>query len=122
MTMRFLFYSILIIPGLACAYFFFLRPILAAMPAFQKFYAEADGFWMKVWALCGKSATLAWSYVLAGIGMMVQFIDPLAAAVGDPNLHDQVTQALASDPKILGYFAMFVAVVTVASRLRTIGK
>jgi hypothetical protein len=92
------------------------------MPAFKKFYTEADGFWNKVWAICGKSATMAWGYVLAGVGALVQFIDPLASAVGDPNLHDQVTQALASDPKILGYFAMFVAAVTVASRLRTIGK
>jgi hypothetical protein len=120
--MRFILFTILIVPGLACAYAFFLRPVLEAMPQFKKFYTEADGFWNKVWAICGKSATMAWSYVLAGIGLVVQFIDPLAAAVGDPNLHDQVTQALASDPKILGYFAMFVAAVTVAARLRTIGK
>ena len=116
------FLLILIAPGVACVYFFFVRPMLEAMPAFQKFYAEANSFWAKVWALCGKSATMAWSYILAGIGALVQFIDPLASAVGDPNLHDQVTQALASDPKILGYFAMFVAAVTVAARLRTIGK
>jgi hypothetical protein len=123
MTMlRFILYSILIVPGLACGYVFWVRPVLEAMPAFKKFYTEADGFWNKVWAICGKSATMAWGYVLAGVGAAVQFIDPLASAVGDPNLHDQVTQALASDPKILGYFAMFVAAVTVASRLRTIGK
>jgi hypothetical protein len=116
------FLAILIVPGVLCAYFFFIRPLLEAVPAFKKFYAEANSFWAKVWALCGKSATMAWSYILAGIGALVQFIDPLASAVGDPNLHDQVTQALASDPKILGYFAIFVAGITVAARLRTIGK
>lgn len=113
---------ILIIPGAACAYAFLLRPVLAALPEFQKFYSEADGFWMKVWAICGKSATMAWSYILAGIGLAVQWIDPIAAAMGDPDLHNQVTNALASDPKILGYFAIFVSVVTIASRLRTLGK
>jgi hypothetical protein len=117
--MKFVF---LILPGLACLYFFVMRPALAAMPQFKKFYSEADGFWMKVWAVCGKSATMAWSYILAGIGMAVQLIDPVASALGDPDLHNQVTNALASDPKILGYFAIFVSVVTIASRLRTITK
>jgi len=117
-----IFWLILIVPGVVCAYAFWVRPVLAAMPQFQKFYAEADGFWAKVWAICGKSATMAWSYLLAGLGMLVQFIDPLAAAFGDPDLHNQVTSALSSDPKILGYFAMGIAAVTLASRLRTIGR
>jgi len=52
----------------------------------------------------------------------VQLIDPVASALGDPDLHNQVTNALASDPKILGYFAIFVSVVTIASRLRTITR
>lgn len=120
--LRLLFYSFLILPGLACVYAFWIRPALAAMPQFKEFYAEADGFWMTVWAVCGKSATMAWSYILAGLGMLIQFIDPIASALGDPDLHSQVTDALSSDPKILGYFAMFVAAITLASRLRTIGK
>ena len=120
--LRILLWMIFTIPGLICAYAFWVRPVLAAMPALQKFYAEADGFWAKVWAICGKSATMAWSYFLAGLGMLVQFIDPLAAAFGDPDLHNQVTSALSSDPKILGYFAMGVAAITLASRLRTIGR
>jgi len=120
--MNFLIPMALIIPGLICVYAFWIRPLLAAMPQLKAFYAEADGFWGTVWAICGKSATLAWSYLLAGLGVLVQFIDPLAAAFGDPDLHNQVTSALASDPKILGYFAMAVAAITLASRLRTIGR
>ena len=112
----------LVLPGVICAYVFFLRPALAAMPTLKQFYAEADGFWAKVWAVCGKSATVAWSYILAGVGAVVQFIDPVAAALGDPDLHDQATKFLAADPKILGYFAMFVSVVTIAARLRSIVK
>jgi len=112
----------LIVPGLICAYAFFLRPVLAAMPQLKKFYAEADGFWAKVWAVCGKSATLAWSYILVGIGTLVQFIDPLAAALGDPDLKNQVTNTLQADPKILGYVMMAISAITIAARLRSITK
>lgn len=119
--MRYILIS-LIVPGLFCVYAFWVRPAMAALPAFKTFYAEADGFWAKVWAICGKSVTMTWSYLLAALGMGIQFIDPLAAALGDPDLHNQITNAMASDPKILGYFAMFVAAITLASRLRTIGK
>jgi hypothetical protein len=118
--MRFVFFGFLIVPGLACAYFFFLRPILAAMPAFKKFYAEADGFWNKVWAVCGKSATMAWSYILAGVGLGMQMLDPIASTLGDPNLSSQITSTLQSDPKILGYFAIAVSAITIAARLRSI--
>ncbi len=118
---RFLMFAMLIVPGLACAYAFFLRPALEAMPQFKQFYAEADSFWAKVWAICGKSATMAWSYILAGIGMVAQLIDPVASALGDPDLRNQITGALA-DPKVIGYFAIFISVVTIAARLRTIGQ
>ena len=112
----------LIVPGLICVYGFFLRPVLAAMPQFKKFYAEADGFWAKIWAVCGKSATLAWSYILVGIGALVQFIDPMAAALGDPDLKSQVINTLQSDPKILGYVMMAISAITIAARLRSITR
>jgi hypothetical protein len=38
-----MFMLILIVPGLAAAYFIFLRPVLKAVPAFKAFYAKADG-------------------------------------------------------------------------------
>jgi hypothetical protein len=110
----------LIGPGLACAYFFFLRPVLEAVPAFKKFYTDADGFWSKVWAVCGKSATMAWSYILAGVGVAVQALDPIASTLGDPDLKAQITGALQADPKILGYFAIAVSAITIAARLRSI--
>jgi hypothetical protein len=120
--LKFILLSILIVPGVACIYFFWVRPILAAMPALKKFYTEADGIWAKVWALCGKSATVAWSYVLAGIGMVVQLIDPVATTLGDPDLKTQITGLLQANPKVLGYFAIGVSAVTIAARLRTITK
>ncbi len=115
-----IFLAILIVPGLVCVYFFFIRPVLEAVPAFKKFYAEADGFWNKVWAVCGKSATMAWSYILAGVGLGMQMLDPIASTLGDPNLTTQITSTLQSDPKILGYFAIAVSAITIAARLRSI--
>jgi hypothetical protein len=59
---------LLILPGLVVAYALFLRPLLRAMPALKTFYSEADGFWAKVWVVTGKSLTMAWGYLLMGIG------------------------------------------------------
>src|SRR5882724_3653842 len=107
---------ILIVPGLVAGYILLLRPALESIPALKKFYAEADGFWGTVWAFCGKSVTIAWSYVLAGLGVAVQAIDPIASALGDPDLRNQITSSLSSDPKILGYFAMGISDITILAR------
>ena len=112
----------LIVPGLVAGYFLLLRPALESVPALKQFYAEADGFWAKVWAVCGKSITIAWSYILAGIGLAVQLIDPVASALGDPDLKSQITNYLSANPKALGYFAIAVSVLTILARLRSIGK
>lgn len=113
---------LLILPGLLAAYFMFLRPRLKAYPALAAFYAEADGFWAKVWAICGNSLTLAWSYALAAIGFLLNQLDTIATTLGDPNFKQQVGDFLHSDPKYLGYFAMVVSGFTIASRLRSIAK
>jgi len=114
--------AILVMPGLIAVYLMFLRPRLAAYPAFKTFYAEADGFWAKVWALCGKSITMAWSYLLGLIGGLLNQLDNIAATLGDPNFKQQVSDLLHADPKYLGYFLMVVSFFTIASRLRSIGK
>lgn len=113
---------VLILPGLVFAYAFLARPLLHKVPALKQFYDEADGFWAKVWALCGRSVTILWSYILAAIGSGFELIDPLAKAVGDPDLKAQVTNALQSHPDVLGYFALLVSIVTIAARLRSLGK
>src|SRR4051812_39012484 len=107
---------LLILPGLIAAYLILLRPVLKAMPALTEFYTEADTLWQKAWALCGKSLTVAWSYSLLLAGGILNQIDPIAATLGDPNFKQQVADALHSDPKALGYFAMTVSAVTIAAR------
>ncbi len=113
---------ILIVPGLVCGYFFLLRPALKAIPKFKQFYVEADGFWMKVSALGGHSASIAWGYLLAIAGLGAQMIEPIAAALGDPDIKAQITNTLSADPKVLGYFAMAVSAITIAARLRGLTK
>jgi len=113
---------VMIVPGLVAGYLIVLRPVLHAIPAFQKFYAEADGFWAKLWALCGGSVTLAWSYILIGVGLLMQWLEPIANAIGDPDIKSQVTGALQSNPKILGYVAMGISIITIAARLRSVAK
>lgn len=114
----FIIYSILILPGLAVAYFFYLRPILRALPMFKRFYEEADGFWQTVWALVGKSATMVWSIFLQFLSWALQAIDPIANYLGDPELKQQITDALQANPQILGWILMAISFVTIAARLR----
>jgi hypothetical protein len=112
----------LTLPGLLAAYALFLRPVLKAIPALKSFYSEADGFWAKVWAICGKSVTMAWSYILMAVGGLLGQLDSIAAALGDPNFKQQVSDFVHADPTFLGYFAMVVSAVTIAARLRSIAK
>lgn len=115
---------ILIVPGLVCLYALILRPLLHKIPAFQKFYAEADGFWAKVWAICGKSATILWGYILGGIGSAFALIDKMGTAFGDPNmnLQQKVMDALKDHPAYLGYALTGISVVTIIARIRSMGK
>lgn len=115
-------FLLLVLPGLIFLYALLLRPLLHKIPAFQKFYAEADGFWAKVWAICGKSITMLWGYVLGGVGALFELLDKLGPAFGDADLKDKVTQALQSNPKILGYILAGISMVTIAARVRSLMK
>jgi hypothetical protein len=117
-------WSILIVPGLIVAYALILRPLLHKIPAMQKFYAEADGFWAKVWAICGRSATIAWHYILGGIGLAAAFGDKIGTALGDPNLDlkQKIVDAVQNNPRIIGYVAIGISALTIWARLRSIMK
>lgn len=106
---------LLILPGLVAAYFLFFRSILRGIPAFKAFYSQADGFWAKAWALCGNSVTMLWGYFLAALGA-------LSTALGDPAIMAQIGSFLKDHPEALGYVMMAVSAITIASRLRSIGK
>lgn len=110
-------YLLLIAPGALTAYFLFLRPQLHALPTFKRFYEEADGFWATVWALCGKSLTMAFSYFIQVLSWALQWMDPIATFFGDPDLREQLTTTLQANPVVLGYVLMFISACTIAARV-----
>lgn len=111
----------LTLPGIIAFYVLFVRPVLRDRPKLKQFYAEADGFWAKAWAICGKSLTLLWAYFLQFCNLVLQFIEPIGQVLGDPDIKQQITDAVI-DPKVLGYVLMFISLVTIATRLRTLHK
>src|SRR5215813_3515004 len=113
-----LLWFILIAPGALAAYLIFVRPWLKALPALKAFYAEADTFWQKLWAIFGRSATILWSVIVAAGAKAFDYIDPLAALLGAPDFKEQVMTLLKDNPQYLGYFAMLVSSVTIMARLR----
>lgn len=120
--MGWLFYTILIVPGLVAFYLMILRPILASLPVFKKFFVEADGFWAKVSALAGHSMVIAWSYFMTAVGMISQGIDTIGPLLGDPDLKQQLTDSLSMNPKALGVALMAISLITIVTRIRTLGK
>ncbi|PAY04795.1 hypothetical protein CK489_35555 [Bradyrhizobium sp. UFLA03-84] len=112
----------LTVPGLLCAYFIVMRPILHAIPILKSFYIEANTFWGKAWALTGRSVTVIWGLFLTGIGTVFQCLDPIASALGDPDLKAQVIEALKNNPQYLAYTMIGISTITIVARLRSMGK
>lgn len=77
--------------------------------------------WIRIKAFCLNSLTVAWSYFLAFAGLVMQGIDTLADALGDPSLHDQITASV-GDAKTAGRILLGISVVTMAARLRSLKK
>ncbi len=117
-----LLFLFVILPGLITGYALILRPVLHSIPALEVFYEEADGFWAKVWAICGNSLTVAWSYAVGGVGVALSLLDPVASMLGDPDLKTQIASALQANPKALGIAMFVISLVTIAARLRSIAK
>lgn len=114
--------ALLIVPGLVAGYALILRPLLHKIPAFAGFYARADGFWQTAWALCGNSLTVAWGYLLGGVGAALGMLQPIASLLGDPGLQGQVTDTLKSSPQVLGWVMFGISLITILARIRSILK
>lgn len=77
--------------------------------------------WQKLKQFCLYSATIAWSYVLAIVSAVLFVVDNIGDLIGDPNLKDQIAQAI-GDPKITSRLLLFIAVVNILARLRSLRK
>jgi hypothetical protein len=77
--------------------------------------------WARIKAWCLNSLTIAWGYCLAFAGVVMQAIDMIADALGDPNLRDQVSAAV-DDAKTVGRILLVVSIITIVTRLRSLRK
>ncbi len=109
-----------IAPIALVVYILWLRPLARAR--FKELFDYADGFWSKVWALCGKSYTLAVGYVVQFFGFLFQMIDPVAELFGDPELKQQIADGLQANPKVLGILMSAISAVVIVARLVSIFK
>jgi hypothetical protein len=77
--------------------------------------------WDKIKAFSLNSLTVAWGYCLALVGVMMQGLDTMADALGDPNLKDQISASI-GDAKTAGRILLGISIVTIIARLRSIRK
>jgi len=77
--------------------------------------------WARIKACCLNSLTIAWGYCLAFAGAVMQAIDTVADALGDPNLRDQIAAAI-GDTRTVGRILLGVSIVTILARLRSLRK
>jgi hypothetical protein len=75
----------------------------------------------KIKALCLNSWTVAWGYLLAMTGVMLQVVDAAGDVLGDPAIKEQVSAAV-GNPTWSGRILLAISIVTLVARLRSIRK
>ena len=75
----------------------------------------------KIKILCLNSLTIAWGYLLALLGVMLQVVDAAGDVLGDPAVKEQVSAAV-GDPTWSGRVLLAISAVTLAARFRSIRK
>ena len=75
----------------------------------------------KLKAICLHSLTVAWGYVLAVTGGAMTAIDNIGEALGDPNLRDQINNAI-GDTRVAGRILLGISIITILARLRSLRK
>lgn len=74
--------------------------------------------WEKIKHCCFHSLTVAWSYVLAIISLLLSFLDNIGDIIGDPSLKDQISGAL--DAKLASRILLAISILTLLARMRSI--
>lgn len=77
--------------------------------------------WERIKACCLNSLTVAWGYCLALAGVVMQAMDTIADALGDPDLRGQVSAAI-GDTRTVGRILLCVSIITIVARLRSLRK
>lgn len=75
----------------------------------------------KLKAACLHSLTIAWSYVLAFVGAVLQLIDSAGDALGDQAIKEQIAAAI-GDARTVGRILLGIAIINIVARLRSLRK
>ena len=71
--------------------------------------------------VCLNSLTIAWGYLLALLGVVLQVVDAAGDILGDPGIKEQVSAAV-GDPTWSGRVLLCISIITLAARFRSIRK
>jgi hypothetical protein len=82
---------------------------------------KLKAFYAKAKALCLNSLTVAWGYLMAFGGVVLTGIDVIGDALGDPNLRDQINQAI-GDTKTAARVLLIASIATILARFRSLRK
>jgi hypothetical protein len=77
--------------------------------------------WQRVKAFCLGSTTIAWSYILAVVGFMLQIVDMYGDAINDPTIKDDM-HALLGDSSLFARALLVIAFINIICRLRSLRK
>lgn len=87
---------------------------------FYKSFSKTSGtMFERIWAAAQDSATILWAQIIILATGLVTGLAAIADAV-DPSLAEQIKANI--PPKYVAGFVMFTMIVTIAARLRTLGK
>jgi hypothetical protein len=73
-----------------------------------------------LWAAGFKSLTILWGYLGIAGSYAAANLDSVGEVLGDPDLKQQIVDALKDNPKLLGYALGTIFAITLLSRLRSL--
>lgn len=75
--------------------------------------------WQRAKAACLHSVTIAWSYVLALVGAVLQVFDSSVDVLNDQGLKDAI-HGMVGDAKLWGQIILGISIVNIIARLRSL--
>lgn len=74
----------------------------------------------RIKALCMRSLTMAWAYLVGLFGIVMGMVDQVATVLADPTIVQKMTETLGASPRALAAFSLIISVVTIATRTRSL--
>lgn len=77
--------------------------------------------WQGIKAACLNSVTIAWSYILAVAGAVMQLMDNVLDIINDPSLKDAI-HGMVGDTKMWGMIILGISIINIMARMRSLRK